>query len=95
MPELPEDNRNMMVMICIDRLSKIVQLVLLQEFNAQSTANKFPIMVVSHHSLLECIIRDHDPRLHGKIFGKSISLLDTTLMFSTALYYKTNKKSKL
>ena len=55
----------MMVMTCINRFSKVVQLVLFQESDACTIADKFLIMVVSQHGLLGCITSYHDPRYHG------------------------------
>ena len=73
-----------MVMICIDRLSKMVHLVLLQESDACTIADKFLSMVVSQHGLPEYIMSDHDPHFCGHFWEELISLLDITLIFSTA-----------
>ena len=50
-----------MVMICINKFSKIVQLVPLQESYACTIAEKILSIVVSQYRLPECILSDHDP----------------------------------
>ena len=79
-----------MVMTCINRFSKIVQLVLLQESDAHTIADRFLSMVVSQHGLPECITSDHDPRFHGHFWEELISLLDMMLTFSMALHPQTD-----
>ena len=73
-----------MVMMYISYFNKIVQLVLFQESDKCTMANKFLRIVVSWHGLLGCIISDHDPHFHGHFWEKFMSLLDTTLTFSMA-----------
>ena len=80
----------MMVMICMDRFSKIVQLVPLQESDTRTIADKFLNMVVSQHGLLECITSDYDPCFCGHFWDELISLLDMTLTFSMALHPQTD-----
>ena len=79
-----------MVMTCVNRFSKMVQLVLLQESNACTIAYKFISIVVSQHRLPECIMSDHDPRFRGHFWEELMSLLDTTLTFSTASHPQTD-----
>ena len=55
----------MMVMICINRFSRMVQLVLLQESDTYTFADKFLSMVFSQHGLPDCIMSDHDPHFRG------------------------------
>ena len=79
-----------MVMTCINRFSKIVQLVPLWESDAQTIADKFLSMVVSQHGLPECIMSDHDPRFCGHFWEELMSLLDMMLTFSTASHPQTD-----
>ena len=79
-----------MVMTFIDRFSKVVQLVPLQESDAQTVANKFLSMVVNQHGLPECITSDHDPRFHGHFWEELMSLLDMTLTFGMASHPQTD-----
>ena len=58
-----------MIMTCVDRFSKMVQLVPLRESDAQTVAEKFLSMVVSQHGLPECITSDCDPRFCGHFLG--------------------------
>ena len=53
------------MMTCIDRFSKIVQLVPLQESNACTIADKLLSIVVSQHELPECIISNHETHFCG------------------------------
>ena len=76
--ELPQDNRHMMVIACVDYFIKMVQLVLLQESNAQTMANMFLSTVVSYCGLLDFITSDHDPRFFGHFWNELMSLFDTT-----------------
>ena len=79
-----------MVMMCIDRFSKMVQLVPLWESDARTIADKFLSMVVSQHGLPECITSDHDPRFHGHFWEELMSLLDMMLTFSMASHPQTD-----
>ena len=80
----------MMVIICIDRFSKMVQLVLFRESDARTIAAKFLSMVVSQHGPPECITSDYDPCFHGHFWEELMSLLDMMLTFSTALHPQTD-----
>ena len=73
-----------MVMTCVNRFSKMVQLVPLWKSNAQTIADKFLSTVVSQHGLPEYITSDCDPRFRGHFWEELMSLLDMTLTFSTA-----------
>ena len=75
-----------MVMICIDRSSKMLQLVGLKESDAHKIDDKFLSMVVSQHKLLDCITSNCDPYFHGHFWDELISLLDMALTFSMALH---------
>ena len=77
-------------MTCINRFSKIVQLLPLQESDICTIAEKFVNMVVSQHGLLECITSDHDPHFCGHLWDDLMSLLDMTLIFSTTLHPQTD-----
>ena len=85
----------MMVMTCIDRFSKMVQLVLLWESDAYTIADKFLSMVVSQHRLPECIMSDHDPCFRGHFWEELMSLLDTILTFSMALHPQTDRMAEV
>ena len=52
-------------MMCIDKFSKMVQFLLLQESDAHTIADRFLSIVVSQHRLPECITSEHNLRLHG------------------------------
>ena len=82
-PKLPKDEGHTMVMTCIDRLSKIVQLIPLQEADTCTIADKFLSIVVIQHGLLEYIMIGHYPQFHGQFRDELMSLLDMTLTFST------------
>ena len=88
--ELLEDEGHMMVMTCVDRFSKMVQLVLLRESDARTVADKFLSMVVSQHGLPECIISDHDPCFRGHFWEELMSLLDMMLTFSMTSHPQTD-----
>ena len=77
-------------MTCVDHLVKLVQLVPLQESNAQTVAEKFLSTMVSQHSLPEWIMSNHNPHFCGHFWDEFISLLDMTLTFSMASYSQTN-----
>ena len=51
----------MIVMICIDHFSKIVQLVQLYKSDAETQAEKILNTVVSQHGLPKCITCCHNP----------------------------------
>ena len=51
-----------MVITCVDYFNKIVQLVLLQEFDARTMADRFLSMVASKHRLLDYITNGYNPR---------------------------------
>ena len=80
----------MMVMICIDRLRKMVLLVLLWESDAYTIAERFLSMVVSQHGLPECITSDRDSRFCGHFWEELMSLLDMMLTFSMASHPQTD-----
>ena len=84
-----------MVMMCIDRFNKMVQLVPLQESNVHTIADKFLSMVVSQHGLPECITRDHDPRFCGHFWEELMSLLDMILKFSMASHPQTDRMAEV
>ena len=88
--ELLEDEGHMMVMICINRLIKMVQLVPLQESDACTIADKFLSMVDSQHGLPECITSNCDPCFCGHFWDELISLLDMILTFSMASHPQTD-----
>ena len=73
-----------MVMTCVDRFSKMVQLVPLQESDARTIADKFLSMVVSKHGIPECTASDHNPHFCGHFWEELMSLLDITPIFSMA-----------
>ena len=80
----------MMIMTCVDRFSKMVQLVLLWGSDAQTVAEKFLSTVVHQHGLPECITSGCDPRFRGHFWEELMSLLDTTLTFSMASHPQTD-----
>ena len=69
-----------MVISCIDRFNKMVQLVPLQESDACTIVDKLLSMVVSQYGLLEYIINGGDPCFCGYFWDESISLLNMTLI---------------
>ena len=88
--ELLENEGHMMVIKCIYRFNKMVQLELLLESDAYIVADKFLSMVVSEHGLPECIMSDCDPHFCGHFWEELISLWDMTLTFSMALHPQTD-----
>ena len=87
-----EDEGHMMVMTCIDRFSKMVQLVpdCGNLTLARTIADKFLSMVVTQHGLPECIMSDHDPHFCGHFWEELMSLLDMMLTFSMASHPQTD-----
>ena len=85
----------MMVMTCIDRFSKKLQLVPLQESDACNIAEKFLSMVDSQHGLSECIMSKYDPHFCNHFWDELISLLDKTLTFSMALHPQTDRMPEI
>ena len=79
-----------MVMTCVDRFNKMVQLVSLRESDARTVADKFLSTVVSQHGLPKCITSDHDPCFCGHFWEELMSLLDTMLTFSMASHPQTD-----
>ena len=79
-----------MVMICIDRFSKIVQLVPFQESDALTFADKSLSAVVSQHGLPEYITSNCDPHFCNHFWEELMSLLDMTLTFIMAFYPQTD-----
>ena len=77
-------------MIYVNRFSKMVQLVPLQESDACTIADKFLSTVVSQHGIPECIMSDYDPHFHGHFWEELMSLLDIILTFSMALCPQTD-----
>ena len=80
----------MIVITCMDRFSKIVQLVPLQESDALTIADIFLSMVVSQHRLPECITSHCDPCFCGYFWDELMSFLDMTLIFSMVLHPQTD-----
>ena len=80
----------MMVMMCIDRFSKMVQLVPLWESDIHTIADKFLSTVVTQHRLPECIMSDHNPHFCGHFWEELMSLLDMMLTFSMASHPQTD-----
>ena len=79
-----------MVMMCINRFSKMVQLVPLWESDARTIADKFLSMVVIQPGLPECIRSNHDPCFCGHFWEELMSLLDMMLTFSIASHPQTD-----
>ena len=84
-----------MVMTCIDRFNKIVQLVPLWESDACTIADRFLSMVVSQHRLPECITSDYDSRFHGYFWEELMSLLDMTLTFNMVSHPQTDRMAEV
>ena len=84
-----------MVMTCINKFSKMVQLVPLRESDAHTIADKFLSMVISDHGLPECITSDHDPCFCGYFWEELVSLLDTILTFSMALHPQNDRLAEV
>ena len=82
--ELPEHDGYGIIMMCIDRFSKMVVLVPVCETDAQTIESRFLAEVVSHHGLPETIINDRDPRFQGSFWKELKENLDISLPFSTA-----------
>ena len=81
----------LMVMTCINRFSKMVQLVPLWESDAPTIADKFLSMVVSQYRDFQSVLQvDCDPRFRGHFWEELMSLLDTTLTFSMASHPQTD-----
>ena len=55
----------MIVIICVNQLSKMVHLVPLQKSDACTVVDSFLSTVVNQHRLPEYIISDHYPRFCG------------------------------
>ena len=85
----------MMVMICVNRFSNMVQLVPLQDSDACIIADKFLSMVVSQHRLLDFIMSDCDSHFCGHFWEELMSLLDTKLTFGMASHPQTDRMAEL
>ena len=85
----------MMVIMCINCFTKMVQLVPLQESDECTMADKFLSSMVSQYGLPECIMNYHDPCFHGNFWEELMALLDTTLTFSIALQPQTDRISEV
>ena len=68
MTELPEDDWDGKIMMCIDCFSKMVVLVLLYESDAQKAAVSFLVEVMSHCGLPKTIISYRNPRFQGNFW---------------------------
>ena len=84
-----------MVVTCIYRFSKIVQLVSLQKSDAHTVADNFLSMVVSQHGLPVYIMSNCDPCFCGHFWEELISLLDMTLTFSMILHPQTSRMAEV
>ena len=80
-----------MVMTCVDRFSRMVQLVSLQESDIHTIDDKFLSMVASQHGLPKCITSSCDPQFCRHFWEELMSLLDMILTFSMALHSQTNR----
>ena len=80
----------MMVMIWVDRFSKIIQLVPLRESDTRNIADIFLSMVVNQNGLVEYIMSSHDPHFCGHFWDELMSLLDMTVTFSMASHPQTD-----
>ena len=80
----------MIVMMCLDCFSKIVQLVTIQESNAHTIADKLLSIVVSQYRIPACIISDHEPQFYSNFWDELIPLLDMTPTFNLALHPQNN-----
>ena len=79
-----------MVITCINRFSKMVQLILLQKCDIYTIADKFLRMVVSQHGFPELISSNHNPHFCAYFWEDLMFLLDTTLTFSMVSHSKTD-----
>ena len=75
---------------CINPFSKMVQMVLLQESDAHTMAEKFLSMVLSQHGLPEYIISYCNPHFCGHFWNELLSLLDIPLTFTMASHPHTD-----
>ena len=73
----------------------MVKLVLLQESNAHTMADRFLSMVVSQHRLPEYIMSKHDPHLHSHFWDELLSLLDIIFTLSMDSHPHTNRMAEV
>ena len=81
----------MIVMICVEQFSKMVQLLPLSESYVHTMADKFLSMVASQHRLLEYIMNNDDPHFCSHFWDDLMSLLNMKLIFSIASHPQTNR----
>ena len=86
MSRMPDNNGNRIVIKFVKFFSKMVQLVLLQESDVYTVAEKLPNTIVSQNDLLESNTSNCDYRVFNHYLTMVIPLLDTTLTFSMALH---------
>ena len=73
----------------------MVKLVLLQESNAHTMADRFLSMVVSQHRLPEYIMSNHDPHFHSHFWDELLSLLDMIFTLSMDSHPHTNRMAEV
>ena len=89
--ELPYNDRHAMAMTCFNRFNKMIELVLLREYNICNIVDISPNSLDSWYGLLVCIMSDHDPKSHVLFWDELMYLLDTALVFSMALHPQTHR----
>lgn len=88
---LPMVQKNNMVFIVVDRLSKMIRLIPMPEKStAQEVADAFLANVVKLHGLPQKIVSDRDVRFTSKFWKSLWSTLGTKLNLSTAYHPQTD-----
>lgn len=83
------------VMVCVDKLTKMVHLKACHETDsARMAALQFMDNVVKHHGLPQNIVSDRDPKLRGNFCRELFKLLGTTQLMSTAYHPQTDGQTE-
>jgi len=92
--ELPS-SRHDAVMTVVDSVSKRVHFILMHTtMTAEGAARLFLHQVWKLHSLLKCVISDHEPQFVARFTKELYCLLEIKLASSTAWHPQTNRQTE-
>ena len=86
MMDLPEDEGCSMIMMVVDRFSKMCSFVRLCLTTAPAVAAAFFRNVMAHHGLTCQLISDHDLRFTSEFWTCLMCALKTKVAYSTAFH---------
>ena len=91
----PTPRGNNAIMVCVDKLTKMVHLEACHETDsARMAALQFINAVVRHHGLPKQIISDRDPKLRGNFCKELFKALGSTQLMSTAYHPQTDGQTE-